>query len=149
MAQNNLSGSLYAHVPLPAGAVSVLPWEHSDDGTGWRCVDGTTRTVEIELPHTSFNIEVTIEGTQYADARVDYGAIRVTGVAPDNPMTIEQAREFASAVLEATAEADGWAREMTTPVPDAEANWLLREIRGSNEGSSPTRPERRRTHAVV
>jgi len=93
------------NIPLPDGAVRAFEWE-SPEHTGcpdWlRNFDGTTRMAE--------GIEVTAEGVQYGDGRVDYPMIRVRDVDPDTPLTIHEARELAAALVAAAYEAGGWAR---------------------------------------
>ena len=103
--------STIPNIPLPAGAVRALDWE-SPQHTGFpnwvRYFDGTTRT--IELTGQATDVEVTIEGTQYGDGRLDCPMIRVRDVDPDSPLTIHEARELAAALTAAAYEAGGWAR---------------------------------------
>ena len=91
-------------VPAPAGAVRLLPWESPavSGHPGWvRYFDGTARTVALD----NRDAEVTIEGTQWADdGRAGGWAVRVRGIDPDNPLTVEQARALGAALTAATVE---------------------------------------------
>lgn len=92
-------------VHLPAGAVRVLDWE-PPEVSGFpvplRYFDGSTRTVE--LANRDHDVEVTIEGTQWVDGRVER-EIRVRGVDPDEPLSVEQIRHLIRTLVAAENEA--------------------------------------------
>jgi hypothetical protein len=101
----------------PAGWVG--PWE-PPALTGLpdtvRYFDGQTRVVEVagdlDVP-TSYQVHITTQGAQYPDGRLDQKKIRVDGVCSDAPLTVEQARKLAAALLQAADEAQGWAQQAT------------------------------------
>lgn len=92
-------------VPLPAGAVHVYSWELPEDSglpVPLRGFDGTTRTVE--LANRDHDVEVRVEGTQWADGRVQR-EIRVSGIDPDEPLSLEQIRHLVRTFVAAENEA--------------------------------------------
>lgn len=98
-------------VPAPAGAVRLLPWESpavSGHPEWLRYFDGTTRTVALD--NRDRDAEVTIEGAQWGDGRVDGWAVRVFNVNSDWPLTLEQARALGEALIAAADEISGSAR---------------------------------------
>ena len=103
-------------VDIPAEAQGwVGPWE-PPALTGLpdtvRYFDGQTHVVQVagDLYVASYQVHVTAQGAQYPDGRVDQKTVRVDGVCSDAPLTVEQARKLAAALLEAADEAQGWAQ---------------------------------------
>jgi hypothetical protein len=106
--------SVTADIPAnPAGWVG--PWE-PPALTGLpdtaRYFDGQTRVVEVadDLHVPGYRVHVTAQGAQYPHGRVDQKRIRVDGVCSDTPLTLDQARKLAAALLQAADEAQGWAQ---------------------------------------
>jgi hypothetical protein len=97
-------------VPLPGGAVRVHEWERPEV-TGYpesaRFFVGASRTVDIEQQRGG-NIEVTVDGTQWADGRIERW-ITVYQMHPDSPAASGEARKIAAALIECADEADRWA----------------------------------------
>lgn len=102
-AEDNLSDAMSAHVPPPAGVVSL--WDHwHNDGEGeLRYFDGTSRRVERDRGE---DVEVRICGTQYLDGHADRDEIRVYNVHGDDILTLAQARQLGRALLDACDEAE-------------------------------------------
>jgi hypothetical protein len=104
--------SVTADIPAnPAGWVG--PWE-PPGLTGLpetvRYFDGQTRVVEVagDLDVSGYPVHITTQGAQYPDGRLDQKRIRVDGVCSDAPLTVEQTRKLAAALLQAADEAQGW-----------------------------------------
>lgn len=96
-------------VPLPAGAVKVFEWEHPDI-TGLpqpvRYFDGTLRVVTIEQPTTQ-DVEVQVQGTQWADGAVEREIV-VHQMHRDGAITIAQACHLAFACTHSLLVCAGW-----------------------------------------
>lgn len=102
--------------PPPTGAVDVGEWEqphvtgHPYASRYWV---GSKRIVEIEQHYTD-DITVAIDGLQHADGCVER-YITVNQMHPDHPITPQQAREVAVALIAAVDEiADAIELEWTT-----------------------------------
>ena len=98
-------------VRLPAGADDVDEWADPDTSAAYR-VFQACRHVIPAVPADrhgsrpwSEDIEVCVSGTQNGDGRIERQII-VNQLHPDNPITIEQARQLAAALLEATRAAE-------------------------------------------
>ena len=93
-----------ANVPLPAGCVRVYDWD-PPEVTGYptasRYFVGTSRVVEVEQHEE--DITVTVDGMQWSDGRVER-SILVDQTHPDDPLTPQQARELAAALVGAADE---------------------------------------------
>jgi hypothetical protein len=90
-------------VPLLAGAVRADDWEDITDRP-WRTVYGR------QMGITDHGAHVTAEAAQWCyDGSLDDLAIRID-IDVYEPLNSDQARELASALLEAAAEIDRWAR---------------------------------------
>lgn len=90
----------------PAGATTYDDWQ-GDDPQPYRVVIGTHRTI------TDHPLKVSPSATQWADGSIDDGSIEgpsvyVFDLGELRPLNSDQARELASALLEAAAEIDGW-----------------------------------------
>jgi hypothetical protein len=103
-AQANLHSAMYAHVPPPAGAVSLWDdWGDPGDGIDCRYFDGTSRRVELTRGEY---VEVRIVGTQYPDGHAERDEIKLDNVDSFDVLTRTQARQLAQAIWEACDEAD-------------------------------------------
>ncbi len=98
-------------VTLPAGVARINAWEPEGDQAHYRFIVGATRTV------TDHPIHVSVHAFQWSDGTLDDGDIlSPPGIAIHNadacvPLTSDQARELAAALLEAAAEFDSWVGE--------------------------------------
>lgn len=103
--QNTATTNPFPDVPLPAGAVRVCEWEHPDL-TGYtkpsRYFDGMVRQAERLC---GSDIEVQIEGTQFADGSVER-LVRVVKVGGDDALTADQARNLSTALAAPVDELD-------------------------------------------
>jgi hypothetical protein len=95
----------FPDVPMPVGAVRVSEWEWPNR-TGHekpsRYFVGTVRPVERLC---GSDIEVRIEGTQFADGSIER-LVRVVAVGGDDVRTIDQARNLSIALAAAAEEAE-------------------------------------------
>jgi phage terminase large subunit-like protein len=94
----------YPNVPAPVDAVSVFGW----DPDAIRYWVGSERTIHIEQPYHD-DIKVMIDGVQHSDGRVDrcivVGQLRPDGrMIIDEPITSQQARDWAAALIAAADE---------------------------------------------
>ncbi|MDT5066734.1 MAG: hypothetical protein QOK02_2889 [Mycobacterium sp.] len=93
-----------ANVPHPAGATRVYEWE-APQATGYpqasRYFVGSTSAIEVGDAHHKF-IGVRIDGTQYADGRIE----RVISI-DDVNLTLEHASRVGAALLTAVEEIEG------------------------------------------
>jgi hypothetical protein len=97
----------YPHVPVPAGADDV--WDWNDPGTtgAFRQFTAARRIIDFDLgenfsrPWTT-DFEVRVEGIQYPDGRIRREILAAQAGYADNSMTINQAEQFALAILAAT-----------------------------------------------
>jgi hypothetical protein len=94
-----------ADVPLPAGFVAPDEWEPSQilshgETRSWRLVYSADRKV------TDHDACVSVRATQYSDGSLDDVEILANGADSDDPLNSDQARELASALIEAAAEVD-------------------------------------------
>ena len=106
----------YPNVPLPTGVAAVDDWQPNDP-LPYRVVLGAGRGV------TDHNVVVQTAAIQFADGRIDDGAIVAPSVTISHAcyngrgLSITQARELGARLLEAADELDGWI-ESSQP-----ANW--------------------------
>jgi hypothetical protein len=95
----------YPNVPLPTGVAAVFDWRPNDP-LPYRVVLGAGRGV------TDHNVVVHTSAIQFADGRIDDGAIVAPSVtishANGRGLSRTQARELAARLLEAADELDGW-----------------------------------------
>ena len=98
-ARNHLGAAMIGDVPAPAGAVRVYDWNDADNPDAYRLVDFSTRTIT-----TPYN-EITVEhqGVQYPDGRLK-NEILLTRF---EPLTTDEARRLAAALIAAADEIDG------------------------------------------
>lgn len=99
------ASNLRPDVPLPAGFVAPDEWEpgrvlDSEETRGWRLIYSRHRKV------TDHGGYVSIRALQYSDGSIDDVEILATGADSDDTLNSDQARELASALLEAAAEVD-------------------------------------------
>jgi hypothetical protein len=97
-------------VPLPDGAVRVYQWD-PPAVTGYPCGSRyfvcTSRRITVDEPGTASTggaFEVSIDGTQWSDGRIDR-CISMN----DSELSPSQARQLAAALSAAADEVDGWA----------------------------------------
>lgn len=91
---------LAPEVPLPAGAAHVAPWEH-DQPMPSRPFFGVPRGI------SGRTIVVGTAGHQWADGSIEsVASIEIIGHL--HGLNSDQARELASALLQAADEVDGW-----------------------------------------
>ncbi|MCV7100892.1 hypothetical protein [Mycobacterium palustre] len=92
-------------VPLPAGAMTVGPWEHRER-TGLRepirYFTGSSWVIAQNYRFEDF--QVIIQGAQDVSGTVER-VIRVSEVSADNELTLAQARQLAEALAAAVDEA--------------------------------------------
>ena len=94
---DNLTDTLMAHVPTPAGAVKVWPWQKGTRGVQRREFDGTTRRVK--------GATVCIGGRQHASGTAErWIAVECRDL---DAITAGQARRLAAALNEAADEIEG------------------------------------------
>jgi hypothetical protein len=100
-AQQNLTDAhTFAHVPLPAGVESAEHWESDDTGTWTRRLSVSSRT----LGRRGADSAVYVDGVQSTDGTVEWS---LYVLADDRePMTSDQARQFAAMLIEAANELD-------------------------------------------
>jgi hypothetical protein len=92
----------------PSGATTNDDWQRYDDPRPYRIVVGVDRTV------TDHVLRVSTSAVQWTDGSVDDGGveapqIHVFDLSESGPLNSDQARELASALLEAAADIDRWA----------------------------------------
>jgi len=93
-ARDNLADMFMAHVPTPAGAVKVWPWQKGTHGVQRREFDGTTRRVK--------GATVYIGGRQHANGTAErWIAVECREL---DAITAGQARRLAAALNEAADE---------------------------------------------
>ena len=96
------------HVPVPAGAEIVEPWEPADrEYPAYRIVTGAPRTI------TDHNLLVSASALQWADGTIEDGGLDdCPTIHVDRPATLnsDQARELAAILLDLAAQIDGWVR---------------------------------------
>jgi hypothetical protein len=103
----NTTTDPYPDVPLPAGADEVYGWDDPGTPHAFRQFTACHRVIDFDLgenfsrPWTT-DFEVRIEGIQYPDGRIRREILAAQAGYADNPMTIDQAEQFAAALLEAT-----------------------------------------------
>jgi hypothetical protein len=92
-------------VLMPAGAIKVYDWDDTESPHPIRVFDGTTRFIECNGRYEKEDVMVRLQGIQHADGRVER-QIAVSPLHEDHPLTIEQARQFARALIAAADEID-------------------------------------------
>ena len=100
-AQQNLTDAhTFGHVPLPRGLESADHWEFDDTGTWTRRLSVSSRT----LDQRGADSTVYVDGVQSTDGTVEWS---LYVLADDRePMTSDQARQFAAMLIEAANELD-------------------------------------------
>jgi len=102
--------SPYPDVPVPAGADKVYDWDDPSTSEAYRFFQGRVRTITADDTKNrpwSEDITVCVEGTQDPDGTINRD-INVHQLHHDDPITANQARQLAAALLEAAAELDRW-----------------------------------------
>lgn len=93
----------YRQIPHPAGAVHIEDWDDADTPEPFRFFDGSRWGVD--RPHRDSDLEVRVSGLQYHDGRIVRDIV-VHELHADEPITIEQARRLAAALIAAADEVE-------------------------------------------
>lgn len=107
---NTITNDPYLNVPPPPpGWDAPDEWEpgrrlSKDEPRAWRLIYSADRKV------TDHDALASIRAIQYSDGSLDEIELLVVGADSDDPLNSDQARQLASALLEAAAEMDRWAR---------------------------------------
>ena len=101
-AQQNLTDAhTFGHVPLPAGIKSADHWEADDTGTWTRRLSVSSRSID----RAGADSTVYVDGVQHSDDAVEWS---LYVLADDRePLTSDQARQFAAMITAAADELDG------------------------------------------